>query len=411
MEPLPLNSVRAAAFNPVVAAINAALVRGASRGNRTVAVLDAAEIVADRPGCVEEDGLHWGQNTQAAKATAFLHFSAATVKYRPSRNLSCTSYEEPSGGTTIPDSLQSSGKSKAQGSQTPMDGLRQFRARLKAADNWRQSVAEYWSRWTDQVRRADGEFSANHLPEEEREACTMSDGEDNGLRVGPGGMHLENWWSVEGVPGKDGDEFAADVLSTDDKADIRVWRVGLCGEIAGGELGYWRRRRGAEPTYRLRDCILRRFSRESARSCVAGNHLLVMGDSISRFQYLSLVSLLHHGFPESSGTPWRLRHASRRGGLGADEEFNLCLHATRWEDFFLQSSAKLGGKEWCDCFRAEQRFLESAHVENRYFSLLPDEDISVSFIQVLGFNQLWGNNPGGCGHRAAKELTCALKGF
>jgi hypothetical protein len=51
----------------------------------------------------------------------------------------------------------------------------------------------------------------------------------------------------------------------------------------------------------LRHCALRRFTPAEARKCLAGRPLVVIGDSLSRYQYMSLIYFLEFGaYPNSS---------------------------------------------------------------------------------------------------------------
>lgn len=51
----------------------------------------------------------------------------------------------------------------------------------------------------------------------------------------------------------------------------------------------------AMPKLALSDCRLRRFTAEEARTCLAGRPVVFVGDSLSRYSFLSLAAFLHNG--------------------------------------------------------------------------------------------------------------------
>mmetsp|Transcript_60183 Transcript_60183/g.160025 ORF Transcript_60183/g.160025 Transcript_60183/m.160025 type:complete len:537 (+) Transcript_60183:1703-3313(+) len=269
---------------------------------------------------------------------------------------------------------------------------------------WRSEVVDYWSRWGDQVLLADSEFLAKGLSDW---------GDDSeGVQLVPiGAEDASTWWSALQVPGSDGDGVAADLLDRLG-ALVRVRRIGRCAEVEGGEPGFWRRRAGGFATYHLRDCIMRRFDRDTARACLNGRHLLLIGDSVMRYQYASLVFTLLHSWPEGSGVPWSLRgHKFRKGGtpppLEEGGDMNVCVPIARWEEYHLRLSAMLGGSEWCDCFRSEEHSIAET-LENRYFSLHPDADVFVTFMNVMGHHEMHGHFPGPCRLQSKSTTSCSL---
>lgn len=86
-----------------------------------------------------------------------------------------------------------------------------------------------------------------------------------------------------------------------------------------------------------------------------GLHLAFIGDSLSRYQYLSLAHFLRYGvFPDPAAHP------------------NFVMESTHksWMDFFNDTNSALLPFERCDCFRAENRnihALVNRWRENRYF--------------------------------------------
>jgi hypothetical protein len=144
-----------------------------------------------------------------------------------------------------------------------------------------------------------------------------------------------------------------------------------------------------EPRRRLGggDCRMRRFSAGDAIRCLANRHVLLMGDSVTRYQYLALASMVNAGaFVSRQGIQAALSH--ERGGSdrkGVHKGPHLCMPAGwgSWREHYLQSSAFFEGREMCQCWRPEGIEFFKEHVENRFFHE-PSSNISISYIQVFG---------------------------
>lgn len=166
---------------------------------------------------------------------------------------------------------------------------------------------------------------------------------------------------------------------------------GPCGRIDGREEGFWSGDRlmadgssGTSLRFDLHGCELHRYTSSEAKRCLAGKHLVLVGDSLMRYQYLSLVHLLHKGNYPDPGLPLR---QFRKG----DEFPNVCqekdyedLHGwldranlsrlSGWPAFMIHTSQYFDGHERCDCFRST---IEDT-VENRYFKD-PSSGIALSY--------------------------------
>ncbi len=84
-------------------------------------------------------------------------------------------------------------------------------------------------------------------------------------------------------------------------------------------------------------CILKRFTKKSALQCLRNRHILLLGDSVTRYQYMSLASLLHRAYPRD------IRGSGR-----------VCMPGqcwSGWREFYLETSRAFEGKELCDCYR------------------------------------------------------------
>lgn len=116
-----------------------------------------------------------------------------------------------------------------------------------------------------------------------------------------------------------------------------------------------------------RECALDAFEGERGRGlaqrCLERRHVVFIGDSLSRYQYLSLVHFLEYGTWEEPDAPGK--SITYREGWGED-----------WNDFYRLSSEHLRGHEQCDCFRGRMPW-----VENRYYR---HGGLSVTFVGWFG---------------------------
>jgi hypothetical protein len=113
------------------------------------------------------------------------------------------------------------------------------------------------------------------------------------------------------------------------------------------------------------------------RECFRGRHLLVIGDSVSRYQYLSLTQFLTH----SSWVPFQ----GKGGPLSEVERVHggVAQSWNGWNNFFVGTNARQGGFEICDCFRSG--LSDMFQIENRYY-YNPTIDVRVTFLLLQGAN-------------------------
>jgi hypothetical protein len=104
-------------------------------------------------------------------------------------------------------------------------------------------------------------------------------------------------------------------------------------------------------------------------------HIVMIGDSLMRFQYLSLAYRLRYGvwFDESM---WHYN-------LVHQGNFSSPFHSLTWGEFLFQSNNMLHPYELCDCYRQPHDV-----VENRYYF---DPILNNSILFVSGFGHL--SNP------------------
>ena len=111
---------------------------------------------------------------------------------------------------------------------------------------------------------------------------------------------------------------------------------------------------------------LRPLSLASVRACLRGRRLAIIGDSLTRYQYLNLAHFLAYGSWYSA--PPHLESERQWGS---------------WGDFFRGSSARLNAApaafEVCDCVADPPEL----RIENRYFVDL-EANITLSFRQMRG---------------------------
>lgn len=111
------------------------------------------------------------------------------------------------------------------------------------------------------------------------------------------------------------------------------------------------------------------------RGCFQGRHVLVIGDSVSRFQYLSLAQFIAH----ESWTPFH-----GKGEPMSEVERVQTRKASwgSWPKFMAGTHRRLLGMEICDCSRdPDKPFL----IENRYF-FDPRANIRITFVSLVAPN-------------------------
>jgi hypothetical protein len=166
--------------------------------------------------------------------------------------------------------------------------------------------------------------------------------------------------------------------------------------------------------YEFDHCNLRRFTRAMATKCLKGSHIVFMGDSLSRYFYLSLAYLFAHD--EWSSKFAKLpSHSSYHRSILSERDFQ------NWSWFYHKSNKLLNhGKrisEICDCFRndslpfvsvkGEDPHQQTDCLENRHFRYIPESsstsgdssavlndqenDVRLSYIQWYGLMPMKGH--------------------
>lgn len=134
--------------------------------------------------------------------------------------------------------------------------------------------------------------------------------------------------------------------------------------------------------------------------CLRSRHVVFLGDSVSRYAYLSLAQFLQHGTWASDFYP----PSEHEGYFGS------------WSEYFEATTDRLGGRAVCDCYRHDyaQRWELRAtggngsvsavgSLENRYYSA--PSGARLTFIQLFGGNPLVWHDPAAIG-----ALSCGVRG-
>jgi hypothetical protein len=151
-------------------------------------------------------------------------------------------------------------------------------------------------------------------------------------------------------------------------------------------------------------CALRNFTHAALTRCLRGRHIVFVGDSLARYQYLSLVQFL--------GTASWTFFAGDGMLTESEREWKS------WANFYRGTNARLFGHEVCDCYRRDDtggpNFAGAA--ENRYWHM-PALGLRVSFVSFMGtahtpaFHALdWLNVTCNAGRSPGAHVLCAQAG-
>ena len=122
-------------------------------------------------------------------------------------------------------------------------------------------------------------------------------------------------------------------------------------------------------------CSLRAMSPLRMRQCLRGRGVMLVGDSVTRYQYLNLAQSLETGLH----IPWD----------PPSEHDNL--HGT-WANFFAVTTERLGGHSACDCWRPPNDWPQEvcrgdlcawAVLGSRYY-VWPEAQLELTFLEALG---------------------------
>lgn len=112
------------------------------------------------------------------------------------------------------------------------------------------------------------------------------------------------------------------------------------------------------------------FTSQALIDTLHNQNILFVGDSLMRYQYLSLAHLLHDGqFPTSSSGEAMVNAGTNR--------------YTGWNDFYNKTNKLLLPNEFCDCHRVESLQANTEAYEVRYYR---DDlrNITLTYVQYFG---------------------------
>lgn len=173
------------------------------------------------------------------------------------------------------------------------------------------------------------------------------------------------------------------------------------------QLGRWYISKSGEYYYEPEMCRLRRLSAEEARTCLRDKYIIFVGDSISRYQYVSFVHFL-------SRRQYMERYANAsQPSLDVEFEWNNFTEYFQGGSTLLSDVVDGEGEEICDCKRGVDWYIdlyEGKIWENRNFALhkytidghkFIDSKLRVSYFSASDFPDLE--------HSALHAITRALR--
>jgi len=169
-------------------------------------------------------------------------------------------------------------------------------------------------------------------------------------------------------------------------------------------------------------CQLHRYTASEARQCLAKRHVSFIGDSLTRYQFISLAYFIEKGkYPPRFGKEKNCTHFNEQGEAtcSPSAEPNACMEGD-WKDFQVYhrdlgggiDGGTFNGRFQCLCARKEDdQVADPAYVPVENFLYVSDDvgaseggKVILSFISELG----WGSKPNPV--RGWNFTDCAYKG-
>jgi hypothetical protein len=118
----------------------------------------------------------------------------------------------------------------------------------------------------------------------------------------------------------------------------------------------------------VENCTLDAIDAKTARGCLSRSSprgIMLVGDSVTRYQYLNLIYFLVHN-------SWQMD-----GPLPNENQKKF----ESWDQYYKVTNQRMNGHEICDCYRKRTDGNIDPIFENRYFD---DGEVKVSYRQVFG---------------------------
>jgi hypothetical protein len=162
------------------------------------------------------------------------------------------------------------------------------------------------------------------------------------------------------------------------------------------------RRDGSRQLELLEICRLKRYTAKEANTCLADKHVSMIGDSITRYQYLSLAYLLEHGtfpprFARTSSAKAVCRHVDEFGhpACSPHNEPNICVESdwNGWDSYYTSLCGStdggiLNGHMECHSYRVKKAKQQlECHENAMYTNGVSNAVLSFAFETGWGKNQ------------------------
>lgn len=130
------------------------------------------------------------------------------------------------------------------------------------------------------------------------------------------------------------------------------------------------------PRLKIEGCDIDDINSEQAWSCLKGKTVVFVGDSIMRYQYLSLVDFLEYGiYPSDRDCVTRSVYEARLSFESANQTSEYYCDALSneqwwdgWPNFYKYTDNRLNGNGCCDCYRLHGEYKSINFMENRVYT-------------------------------------------
>lgn len=200
------------------------------------------------------------------------------------------------------------------------------------------------------------------------------------------------------------------------------------GSFITKDPGHWRYLKDGSMRYEVSTCTLKRFSQAEARQCLGGHHLLLIGDSLQRYQYLSLAYFIEHGVWPARFTAREKKdcaHINERGvatcgeitkpSIASENDWGI-LYGHSVNNSWRMMHQCIGGpcfngKMDCQCARdTGPTSTENMFYQDRVNST-SDKILKLSFLSNLGDTHMHGWNRSKCEETQSCNLVKSNKNW